>query len=584
MKKLFMFALCSVLLVLTMAACTPNSSVEKSNGDDGSASGATSEDANQTSNSISWHNLSKHTEGLTEREQTIVNYFDNDYIIVHDYASLTKYANIYKNANIRMAPLAIAKILSSDKDTYEAIAIYSDSIEWFYPSPEANDFDFSLDGRSLVHIKGNQPSDGTLVAEHDLLTVYGQYQGMMQKEIDGKTYNIAELIEDKKLMWYSFEPIGGSDIRNDLSWQESAAKAIFNNDIKVETLGGSEGGDGYAVILATPNNQTNADVNSFILYSSGLFPVDKNMLTTNSGVEGYDWADYYLSEDKYGYPSSWLINGINGKSCAVSADFDHLIFTTFNQSLKKVYVDYYEISTFNKVWGQEFDGVDIMAYDYTVENMYLVIDDKLHIISTEDGADIAEPIFVVGQVSYISGQPDGILLLKHGVGDNIAKLDFDGTTIWSIKADGVEILQPGDAYYSTYSIGIQNTGSHYVIMANQLQRLAVSFDGEVLVKEGDITPSQWDEYNQAQADAYNSNLNSSSNTEPIYATVTPHEGLNLRVSPSTSAESLGIIGQGGVVEILDDVNTPGWAYVKHIANDGSIHEGFVSIAFIEYVD
>jgi len=477
--KRIAISLCVVVVVVTMVACSYNATSSENGDGNNSITNIDKNSPSQTSNMVSWHNLSVDTEGLSEREKIIVDYFDNNYFLVDDYFSLSKYANIYENANIVLGPLVIAKILSSDKETYEAIAIYSDIYDWGKQDfILEEDFDISIDGKNLVYLVGDQPSDGTLVAEREYLLVYGRYQGMIQKEVDGKTYNMAQISENIKDDAWKYEfgaPLSAGEYS-----REATAKAIFGNEIKLESCSSFAGGDWVDHVIITPNNQSNADLQAFILYEQGdFFPINKSLLEKDqSGNFDYNFTESAYLETK-------------NKTSNISADFNHLILTTFNQSLKKVYIDYYNIETFNKAWSNEFDGVDVMAFDYTPDDLYLIIDDKLHIISLKDGTTVVEPI-LVGQIAYINVQPDGILLLKLGTGDNIVKLGLEGNTLWSLKVENIEIGEWStyDGSYINYYIDLQNTGEHYVVQVNSLQRLAISFDGEVLVKEGDITPSQ----------------------------------------------------------------------------------------------
>jgi len=146
MKKIAMIV-CFIVLIMTMTACNPGvSNPEKSNGSNASTEMETG--SLHTSNQVSWLNLNVDTKGLSERERIVVDYFDNNYLFVNDFISFSKYANIYENARIKFAPLVIAKILNSDKESYEAIAI----------NPGYNDDfnDYNLDGKNLVYLMGGQ--------------------------------------------------------------------------------------------------------------------------------------------------------------------------------------------------------------------------------------------------------------------------------------------------------------------------------------------------------------------------------------------------------------------------------------------
>ena len=594
MKKIVIFT-CFALLI-TLVACASNPTITENN--NGNTSESTETGLLQSSNLISWQNLNVDTEGLSEREQVIVNYFDLDYIYVQDFFSLTKYANIYENANICIAPLVIVKILSADKEKYEAIAIHidpNDDRSIYYPyGPNYDPSAFNLDGQNLIYVSGKQPTDGTLIAEKECLIMFGRYHGTIQKVVDGKTYTMGNLTENGKGDYAIAFQMGYLGVFSSSDRPESAAKAIFGNDIKLETCLDSSGHFYY--LLVTPNNQSNADIKSFLFdYRVGFFPIDKDNLTFfNPSVEWAgmgDWQsmDLIIPDYKIEIGTEEMLKN---KTCNVSADFNHLILTTFNQSLKKVYIDYYEIETFNKVWSQEFDGVDVMAFDYTPDNMYLIIDDKLHIISLKDGSAVNEPIFV-GQIAYINIQTDGILLLKLGTGDNIAKFDFEGNTLWSIKVDDLEI---GDcnyyydenktihANYTYDNLGIKNTGNHYIVQANSIQRLAISYEGEILVREGNVTPSHKGRIEIEDIMRYNENLHQNadtSNTSVATAVVIPSDGINIRSAPSVSAKIVTGVRTGKTVLVLGDAIWGDGYHWYPVEYEGKT--GYAAAEFLEYL-
>jgi Bacterial SH3 domain. len=566
MKKVAI-VLCLFLLIMTMSACRSTSETNS----DGNAAEVNGTEEALAANPLTWHNLEMDIDALSERERIIADFFYTDYIDL-DYSSFDEHAQMYENANISI-PLVIAKIISSNEETYEAIAIL---VNWeeFYDFHSALDSliadNYALSGRQLIYISGNQTNPyGEPLSEYEVLRMYGKYNGMVQKEIDGESLNMFSLSVNQ---YVGYGPFGFRDSISKYSY-ETVARALFENDITLETCNGSGGHTFYYAV--TPDNQNNIGKQSFLLGGVGEFlPIDKSLLLKSS----YDGLDFEINSDDV----------FSNKNCSVSPDFDHLLIADDDETLKKLSVAYCEINTFNKIWGHEFDNVGYFSYDFTIDNVYMFVDDKLHIVSIEDGSIINDPIYV-GHIVDLKVQPDGILLVRPSQGDNLAKIDFDGNILWSIKIDNFEISDSRGILDSYKTTRIQNTGEHYVIQANSMQRAAVSYAGEVLSIDGDLTPTQ--KYEMMLDPAYQLEANralASDRGEPlVIATVKPKEGLNLRESPSAESSSLLVLEQGSFVEIITEFTLAsgaktGWAHVGYTDENGAVYLGYVSTDFLSY--
>ena len=238
--------MCFVLLVSTLAACSAKDNIDSDN----YASDPADTDSIPITTQPSWHNLDKDVEGLSERERIIVDFFYTDYIRL-EYSSFTDHAKIYENANIS-TPLVIAKIISSDEETYEAIAIlvdWDDHYDFFSAIDSLKANNYSLEGRQLIHITGNQTDPyGDHLSEHEILRMYGRYNGMIEKEIEGKTYDMFSMTVNQ---YVEYSPSGYVDPISKYNY-ETVARAIFGNDIEIERAQDAPGHIGYLVV--TPND------------------------------------------------------------------------------------------------------------------------------------------------------------------------------------------------------------------------------------------------------------------------------------------------------------------------------------------
>lgn len=94
------------------------------------------------------------------------------------------------------------------------------------------------------------------------------------------------------------------------------------------------------------------------------------VMDADVGLICYDWKNNDLSDNVT-------------KKLFVAADFQHYIVTTYDESLKHVYIEYFD-NQYNKLWSREFDYNSTETYsssiDYTDTQMACVVDNDLYLI------------------------------------------------------------------------------------------------------------------------------------------------------------------------------------------------------------
>ena len=111
-----------------------------------------------------------------------------------------------------------------------------------------------------------------------------------------------------------------------------------------------------------------------------------------------------------------------------SADFKHFFLFTHNEELESLKLAYYDKS-FNKIWEREFSEISSAVYDYTETNLYIVVNNELHIISIETGEDVFDAIYV-GERKEIRKDADGVVIVSANKSDGLMKTSPNGEIIW----------------------------------------------------------------------------------------------------------------------------------------------------------
>lgn len=373
-----------------------------------------STDTEETSNKvtalseISFNNMKNENEKLKldKSQQTILNYFDNDYfnIMDTDVQDLMRYPSIYKNSKISINCVAV-KIIKSTAEEYE-ILVVPDSEG--YLSDTYSLVSLSEFSDSLILIKGSQLVERIL--EGDSISVYGRYVDVETLELEGKSYTVPKI---------SVTEISGFYSRFDEDTITTVAKYIFGENIKIRQgitpYGGEQPDSRYVDLefdVVTLDNQSNENFKAF-------------NICKNFGYIEYNWRVHNL-------PSTIV------KKLFISTDFQHYIVTTFDSGTEHAYIEYFD-RELKKLWSREFNyntnsTTDISPIDYTSKKMAVVIDNDLYIIDMDTGEDIVSPILVGEKIKLVMLK-DSILLVGNNNKDAIMRVDYQGNIIQKDNAN-----------------------------------------------------------------------------------------------------------------------------------------------------
>lgn len=361
-------------------------------------------------NLISFANLKADDEKYTNIQQKIVDYFDDNYF-TFGAQQLQEYPQIFQGAKVT-TNMVIMKVLKSDDTEFEVVGIEGGSLAADASSGETSVYDAGYGEQNieevpengLIILKGKQLNKR--LKKGDVITLFGRYKGTDSFTIDGKDY-ILPVVNSINLIQFSNDN-KDANYRFNLDTIKDVAEYIFGKDIKISTPVLGEDFD-YEVNYSfnpfykiTLDNQSNANFNVFNMYR-------------NSGAITYNKT------------SSNTI-----KRLFITPDFQHYIVTTYDKTIKHVYIDYFD-KDFKKIWNREFDfeskEESIGPIDCTNERISIVIDNDLYLIDSSTGKDVIDPI-LVGQKIRVNIMPDGIILIGKDNKDTIMKVNYDGKIIF----------------------------------------------------------------------------------------------------------------------------------------------------------
>lgn len=379
--------------------------------------------ANGTEN-VSFTNMNSDDEGLTDIQKEIVGYFDNNYLQFFSETA-QKYPQIFKNAKVKTTA-AVLKVLESSDDKFEVLAVDCgpEGYNYFmdYDTGKMQDIK-DIPVERLLVVSGKQMNERLVTG--DTFYLYGRYQDVQNREIDGTTYMVS-LINSNSIV-----KVEDSNERYSFNTIKDIAEYIFGKDIKVnepvygqdykdyETINGVSryyGGDGTADFYkVTLDNQANANFKVFNMYKS-------------EGLIAYNRIHNELSDNIQ-------------KNLWVSADFQHYIVSTYDSGTQHVYIDYFD-RELNKVWSREFDYTSTKAYvspmDYTDKQMAVVVDNDLYLIDLETGENVIEPV-MVGEKVRVNMTSDKIVLIGDNNKDAIMGIDYSGNILFRNDAGSTDI-------------------------------------------------------------------------------------------------------------------------------------------------
>ena len=329
------------------------------------------------------------TEGLSDVEKLLVNFFDVDYFDGPSFEALERYPKIYRGAQIIESGV-VFKTIESNDETYTLLMTTDE------------DFRFGEPAEYYV-IKGEQ-GDARII-EGDKVVVYGKFTGIDKYTVDGTSYNVPTILVNKHTFYegtegvplYTFEEI------------RSIAKYIFGDDITIhdacdeseEKYSMLDSGEEYIVEI---ENQSNANFTKY---------------------EFAAWRGGEIGDAKS--------TSTERRFITVSADFKHFYLQIYNTNLKTYTLSCYDLNL-KKLWSKDFDETNSATLDYTANHIYLVANGYMYIIDAETGEE-SVPKKYVGETDGIRKLKDGILLLRKGPSDAIMKTDLAGNVLWSVNTD-----------------------------------------------------------------------------------------------------------------------------------------------------
>ena len=388
---------------------------------------------------------------LTDEQKKVIEYFDGDYLDVPSYEFLRRYPNVFQDAQINVWGTVI-KVVSMDNEAYKLILwlnVGPQDIAWGY----ANEM---YAGQYVVLTGKTDPS--VWFMENDALLVHGRYTGVETLEIDGISHTIPT-VDVHSALFANTNHVGVLMAKHfDYSFVKTVAETIFGKDIEIrEPVAGVDISEETAMInenllgeipyyLVELENQSNAN---FVKYLFGTYngQIIDAKGPFDSGIERY---------------------------IEFSADFEHFFLFTHNEGLETLTLAYYD-KQFNKLWEREFLGTTTAVYDYTKNNLYIVVNNELYIINTLTGEDTFTPSYV-GEKVEVRKIDDGILMVSVDRTDGIMKVALDGNIIW--KADlTTNVESVGGLQFVGDNVVVQYTDENW----NEHYSLINNDTGEILI-------------------------------------------------------------------------------------------------------
>ena len=377
---------------------------------------------------------------LTDEQKSIIEYFDEDYLDITDYEFMRRYPNLFKDAQVSVYG-DVVKALSMDNDQYEVVI-------WVNVVPYGLAYDEEsyqqMYGGQYIVLRGKTDPSGWYM-EQDVLMAYGRYTGIETVDIDGTSYTIPCINAYHAYRVDFTDGIFLSSDRFDASTVKAVAKAIFGDiefrrpvleDFSEETalimLNTIGGGNYYSIEEAKDIfAMTGEDVGK-------LFPYYTVELENQSNA---NFTKFLFSTQRGEIIDAKdpVFSGTIERYVEFSPDFEHFFLFTYDTSLETLKLGYYD-KDIHKIWEREFEETTSAVYDYTKNNIYIVVNNQLYVINTETGLDTFSPTYVGARVA-IRKFEDSILMVSTGKSEGIVKSNLDGTIQWTanLAADVDEV-------------------------------------------------------------------------------------------------------------------------------------------------
>lgn len=331
---------------------------------------------------------------LSERQKTVLQYFDDNYLSIEDYSYFKRYPDIFKQTKVSFEA-TVEKVLKSNDKEFEVLA-------------EVMSRDST--SQSYVIIKGNQTKRRLM--EGECIKVQGRFINNEDMTIDGVSYNLPVIEYHNNIFCNVYDENGQlmpdecgctDAAMYDEEFAKEVAKAIFGDSVSVRmgteddlVLGIHSWSDTF--VVATLENQSNANFTAFEIYTN--FPYIRDVKST-AKVKRY-----------FNYTS----------------DFNHYLISVQDTDFKTFTFEYYD-KDLNKIWSREFEGTETAIYDNTDNYIYSVVNNELHILDMKTGKDVVDPIAAANRVK-INKLKDGIFLGGKDSFDTFMLVGLDGKVKW----------------------------------------------------------------------------------------------------------------------------------------------------------
>ena len=331
---------------------------------------------------------------LSERQKTVLQYFDDNYLSIDDYSYFKRYPDIFKQTKVSFEA-TVEKVLKSDDKEFEVLAQVMSR---------------NSSNQAYVIIKGKQTERRLM--EGECIKVQGRFINNEDMTIDGVSYNLPVIEYHNNIFCNVYdaygqlmpEACGCTDVAMyDEEFAKEVAEAIFGDSVSVRMgteddliLGIHAWSDVF--VVATLENQSNANFKAFEIYIS--FPYIRDVNSTEKVIRYFNYT----------------------------SDFNHYLISVQDTDFKTFTFEYYD-KDLNKIWSREFEGTETAIYDNTDNYIYSVVNNELHILDMKTSKDVVEPIAAANKVK-INKLKDGVFLGGKDSFDTFMLVGFDGQVKW----------------------------------------------------------------------------------------------------------------------------------------------------------
>lgn len=350
---------------------------------------ATSTSENDTDMGLKTVKIDYAQGNLTNEQKMVIKYFSRDYMFVNSIEALQRYNKVFDNSVIKFYAY-VDKVTYYDSERYELLVSLLSA---------SDDTDYNNETKYMI-IHG-ESSDERYI-QGDMLLIYGRYNGIITKEIDGKSYIIPDVSVHGGYL-IRFEIGGGwTPSRFTMKEVKQIAKCIFGENITIskptlEEAMDNDGDDGFYV--CTLDDQSNAKFGKY----------------------------YFFEKEGKIYAASHLNTSIE-----FSPDMKHFFLFIYDYHLETLTLEYYD-HNLKKIWKREFEDTTSASYDFTKNNVYLCANNELYIININTGEDVYGSKYI-GAKTDIRKISQGLLAISEAKSDAFMLMDLQGNIKWKVNA------------------------------------------------------------------------------------------------------------------------------------------------------